>query len=133
MPKGRQENGLPPNPTGKGGFADNPENINRSGQSSKARLAWMRANEAAAEFAAIQLETHLAEAKIKLDADDKQSIIEMLTPQINALIKQAADRIEGTPKQSIDLSSEDGSMTPKGHSDAVLAALQAKHGKPDAG
>lgn len=123
----------PRNPSGKGGFADNPDNINRAGVSSKARLAWLRANEAAAEFAAIQLEAHLSEAQTNLDAENKQAIIEMLTPQINALIKQATDRIEGTPKQSIDLSSEDGSMSPKAdHSDAVLKALQAKHGKPDA-
>lgn len=106
--------GVAQNPTGKGGFADNPENINRAGVSSKARLAWLWANEASAEFAAIQLEAHLAEAQTQLDAENKQAIIDMLTPQINALIKQATDRIEGTPKQSIDLSSEDGTMSPKG-------------------
>lgn len=29
------------------------------------------------------------------------------------LIKDAEDRVSGTPKQSVDLSSEDGSMTPQ--------------------
>lgn len=47
------------------------------------------------------------------------------------LIKDAEDRVSGTPRQSVDLSSEDGSMSPKDASDAVLMALRAKHG-PDA-
>ena len=45
------------------------------------------------------------------------------------LIKDAEDRVSGTPKQSVDLSSNDGSMTPKadlsGLSDEALAELVA--------
>jgi hypothetical protein len=48
------------------------------------------------------------------------------------LIKDAEDRVMGTPKQSIDVESPNGTMSPKGVSDAVLEALKAKHGpKPE--
>lgn len=131
MPKGRQENGLPPNPTGKGGFGDNPENINRSGQSSEARKAAYRAGEKAAKAKEKLVDALLAEIESRegVPAD----VLEVLTPQVNALVKEALDRAYGQSRAALDLSSEDGSMTPKGHSDAVLAALQAKHGKSDAG
>lgn len=44
------------------------------------------------------------------------------------LLKDVMDRTEGTPKSSVDLSSEDGSMSPQSANEAFLAAMRAKHG-----
>lgn len=131
MAQGYKKDGTPTNPTGKGGFNERPQDRGK-GMTSEAKKAWHRANEAGAELAAIIMETHLAEAQEKLSEDDRQSIIDQLTPTVVALIKQAADRVEGTPKQSVDISSPDGSMSPVDYSGAVLEAIKAKHGKPDA-
>jgi hypothetical protein len=45
------------------------------------------------------------------------------------LIKDAEDRVMGTPRQSVDHTSTDGSMTPKGIPDELTAALDAIAGK----
>jgi hypothetical protein len=61
---------------------------------------------------------------------EKETLIaERLTGEVLRLIKEAEDRGLGTPKQSVDLSSQDGSMTPKGVPDDVRAALDAIAGK----
>lgn len=121
----------PRNPSGKGGFADRPENINRAGQTSEARKAAYRAGEKAA-IAKEKMVTALL-AEIEKREGVPADVLDLVSPQINALVKEALDRAYGQSKASVDLSSEDGSMSPKSdHSDAVLEALRAKHGKPDA-
>ena len=61
---------------------------------------------------------------------EKEVIIEeRLTTEVLRLIKEAEDRGLGTSKQSVDLSSTDGSMTPKGVSDEIITALDAIAGK----
>ena len=45
------------------------------------------------------------------------------------LLKDSEDRGFGAPKSSVDLSSDDGSMSRRAHSDAVLDALKAKHSR----
>lgn len=57
----------------------------------------------------------------------------MTGADILRLIKDAEDRVMGTPKQSVDLSSEDGTMTPKGVADDLVAALDAIAGKVTGG
>jgi len=44
-------------------------------------------------------------------------------------LKDAEDRAHGTPQQSVNLESPNGTMTPKGVSDDVAAALNAIAGK----
>jgi hypothetical protein len=121
----------PPNPTGKGGFGDRPEDINRAGVSSKAHAAWHRAAEALAEAQAEQAEAYLRIVQ-QAEQDGDAEKLALIKTEFNTFIKNVTDRAYGQAKSSVDLSSEDGSMSPKSaHSDAVLAALQAKHGKSD--
>ena len=110
MPQGYKKDGTPANPTGKGGFRDNPENRSKLGVTSEAH----RAMHAAAEASALAKE-RMAEALLQeIEAKGASSeIVEMIRPEINAFLKEAIDRISGTAKSSVDLSSEDGSMTPK--------------------
>lgn len=112
------------NPTGRGGFGDRPEDINRSGVSSKAHTNWHRAAEAVSEVQADQAEA--LERIIKGEARDGDvDIVKEIRSDINTFIKQVMDRAHGTPKASVDLSSEDGSMSPKGL-DAFYAASPEK-------
>jgi len=64
---------------------------------------------------------------------EEQSTAEVLDglsgSDILRLIKDAEDRVMGTPRASVDLSSTDGSMTPKGVSDEIITALDAIAGK----
>ena len=45
---------------------------------------------------------------------EKERIVETITADIHRLVKDAIDRTEGTARQSVDMTSSDGSMTPKG-------------------
>ena len=56
--------------------------------------------------------------------DDKLALLKADTLK---LLKDVQDRAHGTPKSSVDLSSEDGSMSPAASSGAVLDALTRKH------
>lgn len=131
MPQGYKKDGTPANPTGAGGFRDNPENRSKTGVSGKAHANWHRAAEAVSEVQADQAEA--LERIIKGNPKDGDiEKVKEIRSDINTFIKQVMDRAHGTPKSSVDLSSEDGSMTPRAaHSDAVLDALKAKHGKPN--
>ncbi len=65
---------------------------------------------------------------------EKQTLIEeRLTGDVLRLIKESEDRGLGTARQSVDLSSEDGSMTPQGIPDDVRSALDAIAGKISGG
>lgn len=110
------------NPTGRGGFGDRPEDINRLGVTSEAR----RAMHAAAEASALAKE-RMADALLEeiMAKGATSEVVDMIRPEINAFLKEAIDRIEGTAKASVDLSSEDGSMSPKGL-DAFYSATPDK-------
>jgi hypothetical protein len=110
MPQGYKKDGTPANPTGKGGFGDRPEDINRLGVTSEAHRAMHAAAEASALAKERMAEALLQEIEAKGASSD---VVEMIRPEINAFLKEAVDRIAGTAKSSVDLSSEDGSMTPK--------------------
>jgi hypothetical protein len=75
----------------------------------------------------------VAEAKLK-ELSDNDLLDETLDRFVEAsmlnLLKDAENRGLGTPKQSIDLESPNGTMTPRATSDAVIAALQRKHADP---
>jgi hypothetical protein len=67
---------------------------------------------------------------LMLEHPEKETLIEeRLTSEVLRLIKESEDRGLGTAKQSVDLSSEDGSMTPKGLPDDLITALDAIAGK----
>jgi hypothetical protein len=78
-----------------------------------------------------QAKNRFLRALVALQAE--QSTEEVLAGMTGAdllrLIKDAEDRAHGTPKQAVDVTSSDGSMTPKGVPDDVRAALDAIAGK----
>jgi len=100
----------PPNPKGVGGFGERPADINRAGVSSKVRLAQHRAAEALAEAQADQAEAYL---RMVQGAEGDEEKIALIKAEFNTFIKNVTDRAYGQAKSSVDLSSEDGSMTPK--------------------
>lgn len=112
MPAGYKADGTPSNPTGKGGFNERPQDRGR-GMSSKAKESWHRAAEALAEAQAEQAEAYLRVVKNAEQKGDMEKL-SLIKSEFNTFIKNVIDRVDGTPKQSVDLSSEDGSMTPKG-------------------
>ena len=70
-----------------------------------------------------------AEARL-VECSTEQVIAEFVEAAMLKLLKDSEDRGLGAPVQ--DIRSGDGSMTPQGHSEAVLAALRAKHAsKPE--
>ena len=60
---------------------------------------------------------------------EKERIVESINSDIHRLVKDAIDRAEGTARQSVDMTSSDGSMTPKGIPEDVITALDAIAGK----
>jgi hypothetical protein len=70
-----------------------------------------------------------AEAKLEELSTD-EALDRFVEASMLNLLKDAENRGLGTPKQSVDLSSHDGTMTPRATSDAVIAALQRKHADP---
>ena len=66
------------------------------------------------------------------NSDSDEAALGMIQPNVLNLLHKAIERVEGRAKQSVDLSSQDGSMSPAAAvSDAVLEALKRKH-DPDA-
>lgn len=100
--------GMVNNPNGKGGFAERPQDRNPGGFT-KAQKEQHKIN----RDRALALEDRILTA---LEADgDGVAIREMLSGgDILRLIHTAIERYDGKPKQAVDLSSEDGSMSPKG-------------------
>jgi hypothetical protein len=80
---------------------------------------------------ATQAKNRMLRALVAMQAE--QSTEEVLAAMSGAdilrLIKDAEDRAHGTPKQAMDLTSSDGTMTPKGLPDDLAAALDAISGK----
>jgi hypothetical protein len=92
-----------------------------------------QAEVAAAELAA-KLQYRMLEAMAGLfnEHPEKEKIVEHIKADPLRLIMDAMDRGFGKPGQNIDLTSSDGTMSPAAEREAVIAALRAKHAKPDA-
>lgn len=67
----------------------------------------------AADMAA-QIQHRMLEATLSMmrEHPEKEKALEFLSADTRQLMKELLDRAEGTAKQSLDLSSKDGSMTP---------------------
>jgi hypothetical protein len=64
---------------------------------------------------------------------EKEKIVsDLIKAEMLKLIKDSEDRGLGTPKASVDVSSPDGTMSPRDNSAAILAALERKHKDDDA-
>ena len=102
----------------KAGVSGNP-----SGLSSETRIKLNEARDKSIEAYSI-LVAALVE---KIGDGDTDAVIDAIRGDNLKLLKDIIDRSVGTPKSSVDLSSEDGSMSPAASSDAVLDALTRKH------
>jgi hypothetical protein len=80
---------------------------------------------------AMALEEKMLTALARDMSEREEAILDHIRSDVLRLIHTAIERVDGKPKQAVDLSSEDGSMSPQSHVDAVLDALRAKHGKLD--
>ena len=119
--------GKPPKDTQFGGPRGN-----RPGLTKDASAALMEANEKAAVLyrdMVKDLEAKIEKARTSDDPDEFAAISE-LRGDVLKLLKDIMDRTVGTPKQTVDQTSSDGSMSPKDTSDAVLDALKRKHNGP---
>ena len=77
--------------------------------------------------AAFALEERLL-AALKKDMDDREAnIVDHIRADVLKLIHTAIEREDGKPKARVDLTSEDGSMSPAASQDAVLEAIRRKH------
>ena len=75
---------------------------------------------------AIALEEKML-AALEVDmTDNEQAILSHIRADVLRLIHTAIERVDGKAKQAVDLSSEDGSMSPQASHEAFLAAMRAK-------
>lgn len=101
----------PPNPTGKGGFGEHPENRNPGG--------WKKENTISYQYNRF-LNMTPEELKAYNDVPDKERTVAMDIAYSQVLAsrkslphtREITDRTEGKAAQAIDLTSSDGSMTP---------------------
>jgi hypothetical protein len=98
------------------------ETGNASGKTSAQR----KSEYANAEKATL-LRGRMLDAVIEATSHGDKATLEFIEAGVLKLLKDVEDRAHGTPKQSVDNTSSDGSMTPRATSDAVIAALKAKH------
>ena len=96
---------------------------NPAGQTSEHRKAVIRAAETAA---LVSEELVSAVANVLAAAGNDDDKLALLRADTLKLLKDVQDRAHGTPKSSVDLSSEDGSMTPKGLSEFYKAMPEAE-------
>jgi len=95
----------PPNPTGKGGFADNPENRNASGM-------WSSADSISYQYKRFMKMTNKQFVEFGKQPDDEKTVAMMIAysqvlkarGSLNHA-KEVTDRTEGKAPQSIDLTS----------------------------
>lgn len=71
-------------------------------------------------------ERMLAALKKDMDANEAR-ILEHIKADVLKLIHTAIEREDGKPKARVDLTSEDGTMSPAASQDAVLEAIRRKH------
>ena len=91
---------------------------NPGGKTSEHRKAEIRAAELAAK---VQLDLVEALHNTLKAAQDDAPKLAAIKADVLKLLKDSQDRGYGTPKSSVDLSSEDGSMSPKGLGDFYAA------------
>lgn len=96
-----------PNPSPETRFGGERGNMPAGGKSSKQRKAEIQAAEDAAELRARMLSI----IKENTSGDDN-ALLDMLNSDLLRLFKDSEDRAHGTPKQAVDHTSSDGSMTP---------------------
>lgn len=105
-------------------------NGNRPGLTSEAAYALHEANEKTAKMyleMITAVQGKIEAMKTAEDSPDEYAALVAIKGDILRLMKDIMDRHMGTPRQSMDLSSEDGSMSPaQATQDAFLAALRAK-------
>jgi len=106
MKKTTQQVSTPPNPTGKGGFGDHPENRNPGGwDKTKSisyqynRLMRMTTTELA-EFTPVTVAEEIALERIKAAKTSLRDVQEI------------TDRTEGKAPQTVNMSNPDGSLNP---------------------
>lgn len=99
---------------------------NPGGKTSEHRRAEIRAAELAAK---VQLDLVEALSNTLDTADGDEAKLAAIKADVLKLLKDAQDRGYGAPKSSVDLSSEDGTMSPTQNVDAVQAAIAAKYSK----
>lgn len=99
------------NPHGKGGFGDNPQNRNPGGFTAAQRAKHYEQHNAALAIRDKQLAA-LAKLADELEHAPDELVPAIVTAAANQIINDAIDRNAGKAKQSVDLSSEDGSMSP---------------------
>lgn len=120
-PKGYKKDGTPANASGKGGFGENPDNINRGGFTSEQRQKHYEQHDKALALRDTQLDA-LAKLAKELEGATADQVAAIVTSAANQIINDAIDRNAGKARQSVDLSSDDGSMSPKGN-DAFYATF----------
>ena len=89
----------PSNPTGRGGFRDNPQNINRMGFTKEQRAAHYEQHNLALEIRAKQLEALKAAVTDGVPAE----VLATIQPAINQLISDALDRWQGKATANMDI------------------------------
>jgi hypothetical protein len=114
-----------PNPSPSTRFGAENGNPIAGGKTKKQKEAEYRA----AENAAILRDRMLSFIVENTESDEK-ALMELLDANILKLFKDSEDRAHGTPKQSVDHSSEDGSMTPRPTS-FVVNGVEPDNGEPD--
>lgn len=116
-----------PRLTGKAGFRAHPEHINKGGFTSE-----QKAQHKENRDKAMMLEARmLAALTEEFDANEK-AIIDHIRADVLRLIHAAIERHDGKAKQSVDVTSNGEHVAGEAESNAVLAALKAKHEpKPD--
>lgn len=77
---------------------------------------------------AIALEEKMLAALESDMTENEQAILGHIRADVLRLIHTAIERVDGKPKQAVDLSSEDGTMTPP-----QIVRIEAVAGKLDAG
>lgn len=111
--------GKPPKHTQFGaGVSGNP--IGKTDTHRKAEIA-------AAEKAALVSEILVNAVYDAVKDADNDTQREQIRGDVLTLLRNVQDRGFGSPKQQIDQTSSDGSMSPQNTSDAVLDALKRKH------
>ena len=104
-------------------------NGNKPGLTSEAAFALHEANEKTAKMYLEMIsavEGKIEAMKTAEDSPDEYAALVAIKGDILRLMKDIMDRSIGTPKSSVDLSSEDGSMSPQASHEAFLAAMRAK-------
>lgn len=97
-----------PNPTGKGGFGDNPQNRNPGGWSKRNTLRFK-----------IEEASYLDDEELQAVIDDPKEatlLRRFAKATLEAdwkMIKEITEMLYGKPKESVDISNPDGSLTPK--------------------